>query len=247
MLTLTLILAIIAFFRGTTPRSSPLKPLPLPSAMKTAIVIGSTGLVGSELVRQLQSSPQYVRVVLLNRRASGAAQPKIEERTIDFDAPDLTAIAGDDFYCALGTTRRKAGSEEAQYRIDCEYPAMIATRLRNQGVKRVFLVSSLGADAKAGRFYLRTKGRLEERIIGLGFERTVIVRPFFLLGRKTEFRLGEETVLLLAKLFAPFLIGRLRKYQGVEARAVAECLVRAAHADTTGVRWIESDKIQAGE
>ena len=212
--------------------------------MKTAIVIGSTGLVGSELVKQLQASPHYSSVVLLNRRPSGSAQPKVSERILDFNAPDLAGVWADDFYCALGTTLRKAGSQAAQRQIDCEYPTMIATSLRNQGVKRIALVSSVGADAKAASFYLRTKGRLEENIIGLGFEQTVIVRPSFLIGRKNEVRMGEEAAILLMKLLSPFMFGALRKYKGIEASKVALCMVKAANSGAVGVRFIESDQIQ---
>lgn len=213
--------------------------------MRTAIVLGSTGLIGTELVRLLQASPHYRAIILLNRRPSGHTGSKIEERIIAFDSPDLTGIAGDDLYCALGTTRRKAGSDAAQHQVDFEYPARIAARLRERGFRRIALVSSVGADARAARFYLRTKGLLEEAIVDLGFEQTVIARPSFLIGRRIEFRLGEETVLLLLKLLSPLMIRRLRKYRGVPAALVARCLVQALQSDLNGVRLIESDQIAA--
>lgn len=212
--------------------------------MKTAVVIGSTGLIGTELVRQLQASPHYRSVLLLNRRPSGHGQSKVAERIVDFDAPDLAGVSADDLYCALGTTRRKAGSEAAQYKVDYEYTAVIAARLRKQGVRRIALVSSVGAAPKATSFYLRTKGQLEETIIGLGFEQTVIVRPSVLIGRRTEFRMGEEAAILLLKLLSPVMVGGLRKYRGIEASLVARCLVRAANSGIPGVQLIESDKIR---
>lgn len=215
--------------------------------MRTAIVLGSTGLIGSELVKVLQASPHYSSVLLLNRRPSGHVGSKVSEKIIDFGAPDLASITGDDLYCALGTTRRKAGSESAQYQVDYEYPALIAARLKAQGVNRIALVSSVGADAKAGSFYLRTKGKLEAAIIGMGFEQTVIVRPSVLIGPRAEFRLGEKAAILFLKLLSPLMVGGLRKYQGIEASTVANCLVRAACSGTAGVRFVESDKIQGFE
>jgi uncharacterized protein YbjT (DUF2867 family) len=212
--------------------------------MKTAIVLGSTGLVGSELVELLQASPHYSSVVLLNRRPSRHRRAKVSERIIDFDAPDLAGISGDDLYCSLGTTLRKAGSQAAQYKIDHDYPTAIASRLRQQAVRRIVLVSSVGADARASGFYLRTKGQLENDIIRLGFEHTVIGRPSVLIGHREEFRFGEEAGLLLMKLLTPFLFGRLRKYQGIQARVVARCLLQAAQSDTLGVRFIESDEME---
>lgn len=212
--------------------------------MKTAIVIGATGLVGSELVKQLQASPHYRSILLLNRRPSGFVHPKLSERIIDFDAPDLVGVLADDFYCALGTTRRKAGSKAAQHKVDYEYPVAIATGLRDRGVKCVVLVSSVGADANAASFYLQTKGQLERSLIGLGFERTVIVRPSVLVGKRTEFRRSEETAALLLRWLSPFLVGALRKYRGVEAGKVAGCMVKAACSNAEAVRFIESDEIQ---
>jgi uncharacterized protein YbjT (DUF2867 family) len=212
--------------------------------MKAAIVLGSTGLIGSELVKLLQASPHYSSVILLNRRPSGHVGSKISETIIDFAAPDLSGTTGDDLYCALGTTRRKAGSESAQYQVDYEYPALIAARLKTQGVKRIALVSSVGADVQAGNFYLRTKGKLEETIIGTGFEQTVIARPSVLIGQRAEFRLGEEAAILFLKLLSPLMIGGLRKYRGIEASTVARCLVRGTNSGPAGVRFVESDKIQ---
>lgn len=212
--------------------------------MKTAVVIGSSGLVGSELIQTLQASPHYDHVLLLNRRTSGMAQTKISERIIDFEAPDLTGVVADDFYCALGTTLRKAGSQAAQYAVDHDYPCRIAAGLKALGVKRIGLVSSVGADARAGSFYLRTKGQLEEAIVALGFEQTVIARPSVLIGKRAEFRFGEEVAISVLRIFSPLLFGGLRKYQGVEARAVARCLVQAVTAGSPGVQVIESDQIR---
>jgi uncharacterized protein YbjT (DUF2867 family) len=212
--------------------------------MKTAIVLGSTGLIGSELVQRLQASPAYSAIVLLNRRPSGIVHPKVTERIIDFDAPDLSGLSGDDLYCALGTTSRKAGSREAQHKIDCEYPTTIATRLRDQGVKRMLLVSSVGADRQAAGFYLRTKGLLEQNLIKLQFEQLVIARPSFLLGRKGEFRLGEEAAMLLMRALSPIMLGPLAKYRAIEASKVASGLMRAADTQASGTRYIDYTQMQ---
>jgi uncharacterized protein YbjT (DUF2867 family) len=213
--------------------------------MRTAIVLGSTGLIGSELVKLLQVSPLYDSVVLLNRRPSGQVHPKVSERIIDFDAPDLTGLRGDDLYCALGTTARKAGSQAVQHKIDCEYPTTLATQLKGQGVKRMLLVSSVGADAHAASFYLRTKAQLEKSLIDLRFEQTVIARPSFLLGRKWELRLGEEAAMVLMKLLSPFMRGSLQKYRAIEAGKVASGLIRSVESDVRGVRFIDYTQMQA--
>lgn len=213
--------------------------------MTTAIVLGATGLVGSELVNVLQVTPFYSSVQLLSRRPSGHAHPRISERIIDFDAPKLDGISGTHLYCALGTTLKKAGSKAVQFRIDCEYPTTIATQLKNQGVTRMILVSSVGADAHANNFYLRTKGQLEANLIALGFESTAIFRPSILLGRQTEFRFGEHAAMLLLNVLSPLMLGPLSKYRGIDARRVAERMVQVAQSDVRGVRYFEFDQIRA--
>lgn len=212
--------------------------------MKTAIVLGSTGLIGSELVRLLVASPLYSSILLLNRRPSSHSHPKVSERIIDFDAPDLAGIAGDDLFIAFGTTLRKAGSQAALQRIDAQYPTAIATGLKQQGIKRIFLVSSVGADMKAAAFYLRTKGQLEQAIIALGFAQTVIARPSFLLGRTGEFRFGEEAAMLAMKLVSPLMIGSLKKYRAIQASQVARSLVQAAASESTGIQLLDYDQMQ---
>jgi uncharacterized protein YbjT (DUF2867 family) len=211
--------------------------------MKTAIVIGSTGLIGSELVQQLQNNTNYSKIVLLNRRASGITHPKVSERIINFDAPDMVGINGEDLFCAIGTTIRKAGSKAVQHKIDCEYPSTLAALLKPQGINQFLLVSSIGADEQASNFYLRTKGELEKNIRDLGFESTVIVRPSILLGKRKEFRLGEKIGIVLMQLLSPLMIGSFKKYKGVQAHKVAAKMIELANSGSKGVLVIESDKI----
>lgn len=211
--------------------------------MKTALVIGSSGLVGSHLTQQLLDSPNYQKVIVLNRKACGLHHAKLEERLINFDAPQLQGLVANDVYCAIGTTLKKAGSKEAQYKIDCEYPAVLAGLLKQQGATQFMLVSSIGANAKSGNFYLRTKGELEGKLSGLGYKTLVIARPSFILGNRAEFRAGEKIGIVLMKLVSPLLLGGLKKYRGVQASAIAACLIREALKDMPGERTIESDRI----
>jgi uncharacterized protein YbjT (DUF2867 family) len=211
--------------------------------MKTAIVIGSTGLIGTELVKQLESNPYYEKIILLNRKPSGIKHAKVEERIINFDAPDLNGINGEDVFCAIGTTIRKAGSKAAQHKIDCEYPSTLAALLKPQGAKQFLLVSSIGADENASNFYLRTKGELEKNIQGLGFETTIIIRPSILLGKRKEFRLGEKIGIVLIQLLSPLMLGSFKKYRGVKDAKVAAKMIASATSGIKGLQIIESDKI----
>jgi uncharacterized protein YbjT (DUF2867 family) len=198
---------------------------------KTAILLGATGLTGQALLQQLLRDSRYEQVVTLVRRPLGIQHPKLKEYLLDFDHPDPALLHGDDLYCTLGTTLKKAGSEEAQYQIDCEYPTVFGRIARENGVSRYLLVSSVGANAQAKNFYLRTKGTLEKNIRALGFDLFVAARPSFLLGNREELRPGERIGIFLAGIFRPFIPA---KYQGIHVEQVASALIGAAHSGQKG-------------
>lgn len=208
--------------------------------MKKAILLGASGLVGAQLLQQLLDSPHYTQVLALVRRPLDLQHPKFQQAIFDFDHPDKALLQGDDLFCALGTTLQKAGSKEVQYRIDCLYPAELGAIARQNGVQQYMLVSSVGADAKASGFYVRTKGELEQKIQALDFPCFIAVRPSFLLGDRKEFRLGEKIGIVLAKILRPLLP---RRYRGIEAAAVAQGLVLRANKGLTGVHIVENEDI----
>jgi uncharacterized protein YbjT (DUF2867 family) len=208
---------------------------------RTALVIGATGLVGRAIVRQLLEHPRYDRVVVLARRPLEWQHPRLLQEQLDFDHPNPDLIRGDDLYCAMGTTLRKAGSQPAQYLIDCTYPYEIGKIAKANGVQRYLLVSSIGADAHSGNFYLRTKGELEEKIAGLDFHQFVSARPSFLLGQREEFRMAERIGIAMERVFRPLVP---RKYRGIQAEQVARALIHLACADISGQLIVESDRLQ---
>ncbi|MFN0014976.1 MAG: NAD(P)H-binding protein [Saprospiraceae bacterium] len=208
--------------------------------MKTALLLGASGLVGGHLLDLLLDDPRYDTVVALVRRPLDRQHPKLRQEILDFDQPDPTKLRGDDLFCALGTTLSKAGSKEAQYRIDCTYPYETGKLARANGVRQYLLVSSLGANAHSRNFYLRTKGDLEEKLSALEFETFVSARPSFLLGQRTEFRLGERMGIALAQFFY-FIIPK--KYRGIQAAQVAAALIERANAGLHGAHFVESDRL----
>lgn len=208
--------------------------------MKTALVLGATGLVGRQLIQQLLDHPAYDKVVALVRRPLDVTHPKLHTEIVNFDKPDADKIRGDDMFCALGTTLKAAGSKEAQFRIDCEYPAAFARLGKENGVRKFMLVSSVGSDAHSSNFYLRTKGDLEQRLQGLGFESLIIARPSFLLGHRQESRPGERAGIVLAQWLKPLIP---RRYRGVQVSAVAATLISAANSGGKGMQIIENEKL----
>ena len=195
---------------------------------KTAIVFGATGLTGSELVRQLLADDRYSKVKVFVRRHPGPDHEKLIIHVTDIADTDSyrDELTGDDLFICLGTTIKKAGSVKAMEVADRDVPAAIARAARNNGVSSVAVVSSIGADSWSRNYYLRIKGEMEMEIAGTGFDRTIIVRPSILLGKRNEFRFGEEAGRVVMKALKYLLIGRLRKYRGIEARDVAKGMIR---------------------
>jgi uncharacterized protein YbjT (DUF2867 family) len=207
---------------------------------RSVMVLGATGLVGRECVRQLLDDPSVARVVALTRRplSDDVVSAKLRVEVVDFDRlasrGDLFAV--DQIFCALGTTIKQAGSQEAFRRVDFEYALASAKLGVEHGAQDFLLVSALGASAKSRIFYNRVKGELEDALRTLPYRSVTIVRPSLLLGDRAQFRLGEQVVRRIGWL-AP---GR---YKPVSARRVAAALVNAARDATPGRRIIESNEI----
>jgi uncharacterized protein YbjT (DUF2867 family) len=159
---------------------------------------------------------------------------------VDFDRLDAhrDALVADQLICALGTTIKVAGSRERFRLVDRDYPLALARLGLEQGVRHFLLVSALGADAHSRVFYNRVKGELEDALAALPLRSLSIVRPSLLLGRRAEFRLGEQVLKRLA-----FLVPG--KYGPVHARDVAAALVRLAKEDAPGRRIVESAELRA--
>jgi uncharacterized protein YbjT (DUF2867 family) len=197
--------------------------------MRTALLIGATGLVGGHVLELLLASPEYGKVHVLVRRASGASHGKLEERVIDFAAlgPEAGRAPCDDVYICLGTTIRAAGSQERFREVDHDYVLAAASASRTAGATRLALVSSVGASTRASSFYLRVKGEAERDVAALDFPCVTVARPSLLVGARREQRAGEAAAMALAKPLSFALIGALRTYKPIDARTVAAALVRA--------------------
>jgi uncharacterized protein YbjT (DUF2867 family) len=194
-----------------------------------AVIAGATGLVGRACLRRLLD--RYDSVTALVRRPLKLTHPKLIERQIDFDRIGTIEIPpGAHAYCALGTTIKVAGSEDAFRRVDFEYPRMFAERAAAAGQARFMLVSSVGASAQSGTFYLRVKGELEDAVRAMRIQEVHIFRPSVLLGDRAEKRPGERIGIAIASGLSFLMRGSLRKYRPIPAATVAAAMVAAANA-----------------
>lgn len=208
---------------------------------RRAVVAGATGLVGQALVALLLDDEAYEEVAVLVRRPIGYADPKLRERVVDFD--DLAAanlsLAGADVFCALGTTIKKAGTQEAFRQVDYEYPLSLGRLAKEQGAARMLIVTSLGANPRSRTFYLRVKGEVEQALRELDLACLHLFRPSLLLGRREEFRLGERVMSAVLPIFA----GMMGRYRPVRAQAVAKAMLVAALSGQAGVQVHDSRQI----
>ncbi len=211
-----------------------------------ALIAGATGLVGSHLLQRLLEDRDYDEIWVLTRRPLNSEHKKIREIVTDFQnlRDSLQKVEAEHIYCCLGTTMKKAGSKQAFKKVDFEYPLELAQIMISKKAEKYMLISSLGANRNSIIFYLRVKGELEEAIGQLGFPSLFIFRPSLLLGDRTESRAGEDIAKKMYQYIEWLFIGPFKKHRGIEAKTVAESMIKMAKSDQKGTLILESDRIR---
>lgn len=212
---------------------------------RKAIVLGSTGLIGTELVEQLIKQDIYSEIRILGRRNVEVNDPKIIFHQVDMD--NITEHANlfdvDDVFCCLGTTIKKAGSQAAFKKVDFEM-IVNAAKASEEKSKQFLMISSLGANKNSSNFYLKTKGETEAMVMATNIRSIYIFRPSILFGNRKENRTGEKIGIAFMKVLGPVLIGSLKKYRGNHAHSVAKAMILSALSNDTGKHIIESTAIE---
>lgn len=210
---------------------------------KTAIVIGATGLIGSNLINKLEKSAHIEKIISITRSPVKYESEKIENRIIDFQKMDefKDCFTGDILFSCLGTTLKKAGSIKNQRKIDVDFQFEAAKYASENGVKNYILVSSSGANPQSKNQYLKMKGELEEKITHLDFKSLTFVRPSLLVGKRNEFRFGEK----MGSCIMPFLciVPGLKKYRPIKGEIVAEKMTEISKGELSGKKIFELDEI----
>lgn len=206
--------------------------------MTTAWLAGATGLVGREALSLLLADPSFTHVLSLGRRGTGASDPRLEERIVDFDTLERDApdVPGNVALCSLGSTIKQAGSKAQFRRVDHDYVLAFARAALAHGVRHFLIVTALGADPNSRVFYNRVKGEVEADLAALPFAALTILRPSMLLGNRSEFRFGERVLAPLTKLLP-------RSVGGIEAHTVARAMVRLAREPANGRRVVLSREL----
>ena len=200
-----------------------------------SIVLGSTGLIGKHLLSYL--GEKDLSVIAITRRPIKDIPKNVSSMIIDFDEfldqghlPDCKHI-----YICLGTTIKKAGSQESFKKVDLDYCLGFAKKARESGATTISLVTSIGANADSKNFYLKTKGKLENEITTMGFDSVNIFQPGLLLGNRDEIRPLEFLGQYGSYLLNMTLLGSAKKYRSIDAKRVARTMVNTA--DIAGVHY----------
>jgi uncharacterized protein YbjT (DUF2867 family) len=206
---------------------------------KVALIAGSSGLTGGFLLKILLEAPEYREVIAYVRKRTGIQHPKLREVVMDWEKLDAP-VPADDVFCCLGTTIKKAGSQEAFRRVDYEYPLHLAELQLHGGSQQFLLVSAIGADASSSIFYSRVKGELEDALKKLGYKSLHIFQPSFIAGPRKEKRVGERIGLAIFSFISPLFIGPLKKYAPIPAEHIARAMYRSAQKNTAGCTIYDS-------
>lgn len=213
--------------------------------MKTALIVGATGLVGKQLVNELLADNNYKQIIAFSRRELPIKHPKLKVELIHFET--LNELDWnetiDECYCALGTTQKKSG-REGLLKVDYEYVLKLAQFCFKNHVPAFSVVSAQGANYNSRFFYMRTKGQMEEAIKKVGVKTVNIVRPSLITGEREEFRLTEEMAYYVMRTLNPVMTGKAKKYRSVSGLQIAKCMIGLLQEPQEGNLTIESDIIQ---
>jgi uncharacterized protein YbjT (DUF2867 family) len=191
---------------------------------KNVVLLGASGLVGSNVLTELLAHDQVGQVTVLVRTPLQLNHPKLRQVRTDFTNVSALDSLGavDALFCCIGTTRKKTPNLTEYKAIDYGINMAVATHAKAHGCKEIHLVSSVGANPKSSNFYLKIKGEVEEGIQALGIERCFIYRPSMLIGARNESRPAEKLGQLLTPLFDVFTFGG--KYHSIKAGVLASAM-----------------------
>ena len=201
--------------------------------MKTALVFGSSGLIGGHLLNELIQSDNYNKIKLFVRSDHGNNDSKTEIIKTDFNNLEnhKEDIKGDDCFFCIGTTKQNSPDKNEYKRVELDVPKKIAQIAKSNLVNSFVFVSSGYADPNSSGDYLKFKGLVEEELKRLSFSKLGIMRPSFLMGDRKEKRVGEKVGIFIFKLLSPLFLGPLKKMKPIHSKKVAKAMIKITNGD----------------
>ncbi|HSM64033.1 MAG TPA: NAD-dependent epimerase/dehydratase family protein [Gillisia sp.] len=213
--------------------------------MKSAILLGATGLTGGYLLNILLKDPKYDKVKVFSRSSVGFKHEKLEEHLVDlFELEKYkNDFQADEVYCCIGTTKSKTPDKETYKKIDFGIPVTAAKLCRENNISTFLVISSLGADANSSMFYNKVKGEMQHQVLEQGIKNTYIFQPSLIAGDREEERFFERLAIKGFKIFNPIMLGPLKKYRSIHPETIAKAMHICANSGYSKI-LIESDEIQ---
>ena len=197
----------------------------------TAVIIGATGAVGKEILKEILGTEYYEKIYVLGRNSISRLpeDDRLTKIVIDFENMrfDTSILDDADVFAALGTTIKIAGSKENQRKIDVDYTVNFA-KLCEEKVRSFNVVSAIGANSKSKNFYNSLKGELEDKLKEMNLGTLRIFQPSLLISRRDDNRFLEEIFMKVAPIFQFVLKGKTKKYSPIEASLLGKVIVRFA-------------------
>ena len=199
--------------------------------MKTALLFGASGLVGSHLLNQLIKDTNYSKIKLFVRSVTETIDPKVEIIKINFNnlQNHKEDVKGDDCFFCIGTTKKNSSDKDEYRRVELDIPKEIAKIAKLNLVNSFIFVSAIYANPNSSGDYVRFKGLVEEELKRLNFPKLALMRPSFLMGDRKEKRVGEKIGIFVFKLLSPLLLGPIKKMRPIHSETVAKAMIKAAN------------------
>ncbi len=212
--------------------------------MKTALVFGSTGLIGGHLISQLIKNDYYNKIKLFVRSEIVINEPKIEIIKTDFNDLEnhIEDVKGDDCFFCIGTTKQNSPDKNDYQKVELDIPKKIAEIAKINSVNSFIFISSIYANPKSSGDYVKFKGLVEEELKKLNFSNLGILRPSFLMGDRKDNRAGEKIGVMIFRLLSPLLLGPLKKMRPINSEKVAKAMIKIANENLEKTIF-ESDEI----
>ena len=213
--------------------------------MKTAIIFGSSGLIGNELFKTILLNNSYDKIKIFVR-----SMPEINNRKVEIIKTDFTnleqykdKIKGDECFFCIGTTKKDTPDKDEYRRIEYNIPIDVAKIAKANSINSFFYISSIGANPNASSNYLKNKGQVEEELKNLNFSKLAIIRPSLLVGNRKSFRLGEIIFTPIMNTLTFFAFGSLKKYKPIKIENVVKATLYISKNETKEIIF-ESDELE---
>ena len=213
--------------------------------MKTALIFGSSGLIGNELFKTILLNNSYDKIKVFVRSIPEVNNPKVEIiKTNFFNLEQYKdKIIGDDCFFCIGTTKKDTPDKEEYRRVEYNIPVNVAKIAKANSVKSFYYVSSIGANPNASSNYLKNKGQVEEELKNLNFSKLAIIRPSLLIGNRKSFRLGEVIFTPVMNTLTLFAFGSLKKYKPIKIQNVVKAILHISKNVSEKIVF-ESDELE---